>query len=80
MCKVHIMSETNQCTVVGFTCLGGDREAKSPPNHWGLTPSKKLVKPILFQHFRFNRWMEGSRGMAGTQSHCITIHIIARYF
>ena len=34
---------------------------------------------IVFHHV-FNRWMEGSRGMAGTQNHCITIHIIARYF
>ena len=37
-------------------------EASKPRVVITTNSQPKLVKPIIFQHFRFNRWMEGRGG------------------
>ena len=38
---------------------------------------KQLVKPILFQHFRFNMWMEGRGGWQKLNSIGVYVYIWA---
>ena len=45
-----------------------------------LKPFKNLVKPILFQHFRFNRWMEGRGGWQKLNSIGVYVYIWASVY
>ncbi len=40
----------------------------------------KLVKPIIFQHFRFNRWMEGRGGWQKLNSIGVYVYIWASVY